>query len=481
MQRIHTLSAILAAGIALAGCTVGPQYAQPVSPSIELASVQKTQFRTVGDQAAWWTFFEEDGLTQLIAVALAHNHDIRQAQASLWASRAILDERRLDRYPAVTAQGGYQRSIEQQPGSSGEPQRLSSEVYRAGFDAQWEIDLFGRLHRLAQSALARAEAAQAELELMRLTIAADVARSYYERAGLQRSLDVARAQVQSWGETVQLIQTRVELGSGLPEDYESARTNLLRSEAAIPALLAAVQASQYRLDVLTGQRPGQVHAGSHAPAPAPLVGRLPLGDVDSLIRNRPDVVRAERLLAASTEDVGAATADLYPRLNLGGFIGFFALRGGDLGSASRAFEIAPSVSWPAFHLGNAQARLRGAKALSGGALARYEQALLQAQEEVENAVTGLARHQESLASLLQSASHGAVALDIATKRYRAGSGSYTAVLENQRALFQIQQEIAQAETASYIKAIALYKALGWGIGPEPTVGNSPFSEKDMAT
>jgi multidrug efflux system outer membrane protein len=137
------------------------------------------------------------------------------------------------------------------------------------------------------------------------------------------------------------------------------------------------------------------------------------------------------------------------------------LRGVDFGSGSRAFEIAPSVSWPALRLGSARARLRGSQALSDGSLARYEQSLLQAQEDVEHAVTQLTLQQSRLASLLQSASHGAAALDIAMKRYRAGSGSYMAVLENQRALFEIQQELAQAETASYIHVIALYKALGW--------------------
>jgi multidrug efflux system outer membrane protein len=395
---------------------------------------------------------------------LAHNHDIRQAQANLLASRAIFDERQLDKLPAVTAQGSYQRSVEQQVGTNGDVARRPSETWRAGFDAQWEIDLFGRLTRLGKSAQARAEAAQAELDQTRLMIAADVARYYYERLGMQRRLDVAQAQTQSWRDTLKLIQARVELGNGLPEDLENARANLLRSEAAIPPLAVAIEQAQYRLDVLTGRRPGHTTMEAHAPLPAPLARQLPLGDVDSLIRNRPDVVRAERLLAASTEDVGAATADLYPRVNLGGFVGFFALRGGDIGSASRAFEITPSVSWPALRLGSARARLRGSQAQSEGALARYEQSLLVAQEDVENAVSQLAQHQGRVASLMQSASHGTAALDIATKRYRAGSGSYIAVLENQRALFQIRQEVAEAETASYVNAIALYKALGWGIG-----------------
>lgn len=462
MKKYQAWIVILSAGTLLAGCAVGPQYAKPVTPPIALASKQTGEFNASVHLAPWWTFFDEQRLTQLISTALTHNHDIRQAQANLRSSRAVFDERSLDRLPTVTAQAGYQRGIAQQADANGKPERRLSETWRAGFDAQWEIDLFGRLNRLSQSAQARSEAAQAELDLIQLTIAADVARAYYEGQGLQRRLDVARAQAQSWRETLKLVQARVGLGSGSPEERENARANLLRSEAVIPPLAVALQQMRFRLDVLTGHRPGHTTVEANAPSPAPLARQLPLGDVDSLIRNRPDVVRAERMLAASTEDVGAATAELYPRLSLGGFIGFFALRGSDLGSASRAFEIAPSISWPALRLGSARARLHGSQALSDGALARYEQSLLQAQEDVEHAVTQLTQQQARLASLLQSATHGAAALNIAMKRYRAGSGNYMAVLENQRAMFEIRHELAQAETASYIHVIALYKALGWG-------------------
>lgn len=173
---------------------------------------------------------------------------------------------------------------------------------------------------------------------------------------------MAQAQALSWRETLKLVQARVALGSGSPQELENARSNLLRSEAALPPLHVARQQVQFHLDVLTGFRPGQTTVESNIPSAAPMAIQLPMGNVDELIRNRPDVVRAERLLAASTEDVGAATADLYPRLSLGGFIGFFALRGSDIGSASRAFEVAPSIGWPAFRLGSVRARLRGSQA-----------------------------------------------------------------------------------------------------------------------
>lgn len=446
----------------LAGCAVSPAYITPGTPAITLASPQQAQFApgaSAVSEAAWWTFFDDARLSQLIASALEHNLDIVQAQANLLAARAVFDERRLDELPAVTSQAGWQRQVQQDTPDS----RAASASTRVGFDAQWEIDLFGRLAHISRSAQARAEAVQADLRQVQLTIAAEVARNYYEALGYQQNLALTQAQVHSWRDTVALIDARIRAGSGLPEERHNALANLARSEAMLPPLQAGLRQAQYRLDVLSGQAPGAISLATMPRQEAPLAGQLPLGDVNRLIKQRPDVVRAERLLAASSEDVGAATADLYPRLSLGGFLGFFALRGsGVFDGGARAFEMAPSISYPAFRLGSVKARLRGTQAEAQGALARYEQTMLLAQEDVENAVTQLAQNQTRLASLLESARHGNAALGIASTRYQGGSGSYQAVLENQRALYDIRREALLAETASYIDAIALYKALGWG-------------------
>ncbi|MGK5074560.1 efflux transporter outer membrane subunit [Janthinobacterium sp. ZB1P44] len=446
----------------LAGCAVSPAYVTPGTPAITLASPQQAQFGPgtgAVSEAAWWTFFDDARLSQLIASALEHNLDIAQAQANLLAARAVFDARRLDELPTVTGQAGWQRSVQQDTPDS----RAASASTRVGFDAQWEIDLFGRLAHMSRSAQARADAAQADLRQVRLTIAAEVARNYYEALGYQQNLALTHAQVQSWRDTVALTDARIRAGSGLPEERHNALANLARSEAALPPLQAGLRQAQYRLDVLSGQAPGAIALATMPRQQAPLAGQLPLGDVNRLIKQRPDVVRAERLLAASSEDVGAARADLYPRLSLGGFLGFFALRGsGVFDGGARAFEVAPSVSYPAFRLGSVRARLRGTQAEAQGALARYEQTMLVAQEDVENAVTQLAENQTRLASLLESARHGNAALGIASTRYAGGGGSYQAVLENQRALYDIRREALLAETASYIDAIALYKALGWG-------------------
>lgn len=455
--------ALTLASLLLAGCAVSPAYVTPDTPAITLASPQQAQFKDAGSTISatpWWTFFDDAVLAQLITAALAHNRDITQAQANLLAARAVSDQREIDRLPTVTGQAGWQRQVEQTTPDA----RTATAGTRIGLDAQWELDLFGRLAHVSRSAQARADSAQADLRQAQLVIAADVARNYYRALGDQQGLALTQAQVDSWRETVALIEARLAAGSGLAEERQNALANLARSEAALPPLQASLRQARYRLDVLRGQPPGATALALTAPAAAPLAGQLPLGDVNQMIRQRPDVVRAERLLAASSEDVGAATAELYPRLSLGGFIGFFALRGGSVfDGGARAFEIAPGISHPAFHLGSARARVRGTQALAQGALAGYEQAMLLAQEEVENTVTQLAENQTRLASLLQSARHGSAALQIAGTRYQAGAGSYQAVLENQRALYAIRREALQSETASYTSAIALYQALGWGL------------------
>lgn len=459
---------VVAVSGALAGCAVGPKYIQPQGPELALISQEAAVFglATATAQAeatSWWLFFEEPQLNGLIDAAMAYNHDVRQAQSRLQAARAVFDERQLERLPTLTAGASQQRSIRQQARSDGRPERVLSEQYRLGFDTQWEIDLFGRLQHLSQSARARAEASEAELTLMRLSIAAEVARVYYQAQGLQQQLTLAQAQQRSWAETVQVTAAQVRLGSGLPEALAHARSQLWASEAAVPSLITALQQAKYRLDVLTGHEPGHNELVLARPTAAPLAKNLPLGDVNALIKQRPDVLKAERLLAASSANIGAATADLLPRLNLGAFLGFIALRGGDLGShATRGFELTPNVSWPVLQLGNARARLRAAKADSSGALAQYEQSVLLAQEEVEGAVTQLVQHQDRLKALWQSAEQAQLASTIANTRYRAGSGDYLSVLASQRTVYEMKQALLQAEVDSYVNVVALYKALGWG-------------------
>ncbi|MCE4052262.1 efflux transporter outer membrane subunit [Pseudomonas sp. Au-Pse12] len=447
----------------LVGCTVGPDYQPRVEAPLELSQpLDPALYASEQLQRDWWRQFQDPQLDQLIEQALTRNRDIHQAQARLLEARAELDQRQLDRLPTVTAEAGYSRSLAQDnPGPAGE--RNLARNYRAGLDAQWEIDLFGRLQRLSQAAAARGEAAQADLAQARIVVAAEVARNYFEMRGAQRQLDVARAALENQKTMVHVVAAKVMAGRGAADELASAEAEQAHQQAALPPLETRCQLARYRLAVLVAARPNELQALNRPSTLAPLVTRLPIGDLGDLLRQRPDVASAERHFAASTADIGAVTAELYPRVDLGGFLGFVAIRGADLGTdASRAFSIMPGVSWPALHLASVKARQRQAQARQQGAQAHYEQVVLQAVAETEGALTTYSQSQQQLGDLLQAARLSARAASLAQVRYEAGAAPYLLALQAQRRRLQTEDALAQADTASYVNVVALYKALGGG-------------------
>lgn len=447
----------------LTGCTVGPDYQAKREQPVQLSqSPDAALYSNARLQQDWWRQFQDPQLDALIDQALLHNLDLRVAQARLLEARAVLDQRQLDRLPTVTADSSYTRSLSQaNPGPSGE--RNLAKTYRAGLDAQWELDLFGRLARLSESSAARAEAVEADLAQMRIVVVSDVARYYFEMRGAQRQLAVAHANLANQDKTVNLVQVRVDAGRGTADDLASALAERARVQATLPALETRQQLSRYRLAVLVGTRPSEMYALTAPTSLPPLDTRLPVGHIGDLLRQRPDVVSAERTLAASTADIGAITAELYPRIDLGGFIGFVALRGGDLGDGgSRAFSVMPTVSWPALHLASVKARQREAQAREIGTRARYEQVVLNAIEETEGALTTYSLSQQRVRSLAEAARQSDRAARLAHVRYEAGGAAYLVDLDAQRTQLSAQDVLTQAETASYLNVVQLYKALGGG-------------------
>lgn len=462
LDRARRAATVLLAALALAGCAVGPDYQRPQDAPVVLASPEAALFSADALQRDWWKQLQDPQLDQLVALALSRNHDIRIAQSRLAESRAVLDEKELDRLPAVTLDGRYERSLSQaNAGPTG--QRNLAQSYRAGFDATWELDLWGRLRHAAQGAAARSEAQQADLAQTRIVVAAEVARNYFELRGAEQRLAVARANLASQRDSLRVTEAMVQAGRGDEGDLASARAELETVQASVPVQVTARRLAQYRLAVLAGMRPVELAALDASQPLAPLTARLPIGDVGALLSRRPDVAAAERNMAAANADVGVATAELYPRIDLGGFLGFVALRGADIGAASsRAFSVASGVNWPALHLPTALARKRAAVARADGVVARYEQTVLQAVQELESALTEFGQTQQRLGNLLEAAAQSRRAADLAQLRYRAGSAPYLTVLDAQRTLLRAQDAVAVAETDSYTRLVALYKALGGG-------------------
>ncbi|MFN3514685.1 MAG: efflux transporter outer membrane subunit [Phenylobacterium sp.] len=462
MSRFSPILAA-ASALVLAACAVGPDYKAPIVAPAEFRNADPAVYAQANPEAAWWRGFEDPVLDDLIAQALVANTDLRIALARVAEARALFTDARLDQLPRATLLGAYSASEQQQPGSGGA--RVESETYQLGFDAAWELDLFGRVRRGVEAARAEAGAAEASLRDAQVTVAAEVARTYFELRGAQTRLDVARRNLESQRETMRITQVRFDVGRGDPIDAESARARLAATEATIPALIAAERQAAHRLAVLTGQRPGALDARLAEPMTrkAPLARPLPIGEAGDLLRRRPDVQAAERRLAAETARQGVATADLFPRVRITGFVGFLA---GDLSAlgegASRAWSATPAVSWPGLDLGGARARLRAQEARTQGALAAYDQAVLRAVEDVENALVAYAQRQAQLRSLTEQAAASRRAAELARIRYREGEIDFLVLLDAERTLLAAEDGLSLAQTALNTDVAALYKALGGG-------------------
>jgi outer membrane protein, multidrug efflux system len=461
--RARNLAVTVLLTAALSGCAMRGHYTAPTTAAASLPPLDPSTFTSAPYDPRWWTEFEDPALDALEASALEVNHDIRIAVARLAQARAVFDDEKLDRFPTVTAGASVDWREQAVPGSSDEP--IDTTTYRAGFDAFWELDLFGRVRSSVRAAAATADAFGATLDDVRVIVAAEVARTYFELRGLQQQLAVNERSLANQRQTLRLTELRRDAGFGEEFDVASASARVAAIEASIPPLRAALTTRENRLAVLTGARPGAL-AVDVSPRPyPPLAKALPIGDPTALLRNRPDVRAAERQLAAATAREGVAAAELFPRVTVSGFLGLLAGRGSLFGSSdSRAWAVTPALQWAAFDLGSVRARLRGAEAGTRESLALYQQTVLTALEEASNALVVYRQQQQRLVRLADQARESGRAASIARARYREGVADFLALLDAERTELQAQDSVAQAEAEVFTGAVAVYKSLG-GIRP----------------
>jgi len=458
--------AIASAALLLSACAVGPNYRAPETATVALKNAQSPEFVVQTPEAVWWREFEDTELEGLERRALAANLDLRSAYDRVKAARAVFVEANYDYAPHVQLDGAYTKSKEQQPGFGTNRYDIQSDSL--GFDAAWEIDLFGHVRRSVEAARADLGAERANYRDAQVTVAAEVARNYFELRGAQKRLAVARENLESEHQTLELTQLLDSSGRGSDLDVERSRARLKGTEATIPPLEAAEKQAGYRLAVLLGERPGALDEELRPAAVATFAKALPIGDPTELLRSRPDVRAAERQLAAATARVGVATADLFPRVNITGFVGFLSgdvgrLFGTTPGSDARAWSVTPTVSWAAFDFGTVRARLRASEAQSDGAAANYEKVVLTALEDTENSFVAYSSRQAQLKSLTDQAAASRRAADLAETQYREGVADYLVLLDAQRTQLDAEDAVAQAETAVNVAVVAIYKALG-GVG-----------------
>ena len=441
--------------------TASAPVAAPHTRTVERGATA-TRAPAVPAPSTLWPELGDSTLDALIDEARRANGDVLVAEQRLNASRASRRLALLDYAPRVTATGSSLRSQQSMAGIPGLTGPLpAQQLWDVGFDASWEVDIFQRVGRTARAQGEFVAAAERSADDVQLSVIAELARSYFELRGAQWRLAVAERSLTNQRATLRLTQLRRDAGVGEEQDVASAAARVAAIEATVPSLNFDVARAEYRVAVLTGTRPGELNADL-APRTYPAIAKaLPIGDPGELLQRRPDVRAAERRLAAATERQGVAAANLFPQVSVSGFIGFVAGRGSTFFTGdSRAFSVSPGLSWSAFDLGRARARVRGSSAATEESLAFYEDTVLRALEETEDALANYHAQQARLIKLNDQARESKRAADIARLRYREGVVDFLSLLDAERTQLQAEDAVAESEKDVYVAVIALYKALG---------------------
>jgi multidrug efflux system outer membrane protein len=467
-----------AVALALGGCTVGPNYTRPTTPLPQRYVDAATQAGpTDADLAAWWGRFGDPLLDELINRALAQNLDVQAAAARIREARAREVVAGAVALPEVEAQasGTRQRisehAIPVPPGAGGGGGGNSFglpgtefNTFRIGFDASWEIDLFGRTRRSVEAARARSGAALWSRRDLQVTAAAEVAKAYFRLRELQARIATAQAELVRQQRFERLVSARVRGGLVTGQDLEQQRSERSAAAAAIPVLKAQADAQIHALGVLTGDFPEALTIKLKVPAAAPDIARpVPPGLPSDLLRRRPDIRSAERELAASTADVGVAIADLYPRFSLTAAPALVSTALGSLLEwGSRSFSIGAALDWPIFNGHRTRANIAVANARQEQALIAYRKTVLTALQDVEDALSRTDADRRQLSDLEQAQLNAARAEEIARTRYQGGLVTYSDVLLAQAQRLKLEDQVIETRGVLARDTAALFKAVGGG-------------------
>ncbi len=411
----------------------------------------------------WWSEFNDPILDTLIQKARKHNLDINTAIANFYASRALVKETKLDRLPTVTANGNVTRTRLGEnifvPGAN-----PTFTTYNGSFDAFWETDLFGRVSNRIKGAVANQQLALNDLQSIYVSIFAEVSRNYIELRGAQYQLDIANRNLNGQQETYDLTVRLSDAGTSNQLDVSRALAQLENTRATIPPLKARIEALKNSISVLIGEVPGSLDTNIITKKPLPsLPETISIGDVTDLLRRRPDVQRAESELQVQIAKYNLSVAELYPKIQFGGSIGFSAVDFSNFASnESFTWSIFPSISWAAFNLGRVKQQINKEDALTLAALQQYEKTVLKALEEIRTAMTNYTNELERREILRKSSLASAKATEIAKKRFNAGLDSFIDYLNADNTLLLAENRLATSEIASATSLIAIYKALGGG-------------------
>jgi len=477
MNRVRKgVTALCCVLLCAAGCMVGPSYLAPkISPPAQWRSELSGGLSSAASPEAlaqWWSTLGDPLLTQLIERAVANNLDLRQAQARMREARARRGAARANLAPTVDATGSFTHSggngqafaapaATAQSGPSG---GVEEDLFTAGFDSSWEVDIFGGTRRSIEAAQADLEASQENLRDVLVSLLAEVAQNYVDVRSYQARLAIAEANRDAQEGTYRIALDRSNAGAASGLAVEQAKYNLESTRSQMPTFRIGLEQAKIRLAVLIGENPGAVDADLAEREPIPTTpSEVAVGIPADCVRHRPDVRRAERQLAAETARIGVATADLYPKLSLTGSIGLESASAGSLITADNYFyQLGPTLQWRVFDAGRIRQNIKIEDAITEQKLLAYQSAVLTALQEVEDAMVAYAQEQLRRQSLQAAVDAAQNAVEISRDQFEAGLTGFQNVLDAQRSLLSFQEQLAESDAAVTSDLIRLYKGLGGG-------------------
>ncbi len=457
--------------LSLTGCTVGPDYRPPATPlpSAWNAGEGLPASTKAEQDRHWWDHFHDPVLTQLIDQAAAGNMDLTIAEARLSEARAGVALASAALLPSGSIRGGATREVNQMtlPGGNATPfadlLHTPYSFFQTGFDASWELDLFGGNRRAEESAEARRQSAEASRDDVRVSLLAEVARTYVAIRQYQAQGTLAEALVAADEKTVALTQQRFAVGQSPRLEVIQAEAALEQAQTALPALRTLLAQAEYSLDLLLGEPPGATHSLIALEAPIPGAETPVLAAPAAVMTQRPDIRIAERQLAVATAQQGVAAARFFPNLSLKTFFGALSTSTSDLATGeSKSWLVNGGVLWPILSYGSLVANQDAANAQQQAALASYQKTLLTALADVERALVAYTEQEKGVQTLVKEVAQSRHAQAVAQERYREGATSRLEVLESDRALYAAQDRLVKACAELARTVIAVYKSLGGG-------------------
>lgn len=453
----------------VSGCAaVGPDYKRPEVPVHKDWNTRMEDCPVIGETnldvlAQWWTTFNDAKLTHLAERAVKGNLDLKKARAQVREARARRGIAEAGFLPTLNGSGSAAWAHTTGNGNTNAASTAASELYSANFDASWELDIFGGVRRSVEASQKDLQASEESLHNVLVSLLSEVALNYFDVRTYQERLNVAESNLRSQTETFELTQWRYQAGLTDELAVQQARYNLENTRSQIPVLRTGLDAAMNRVAVLLGDQPGAVQTELEHPEPIPVPPlQVAVGVPADLLRRRPDVRQAEQELAAQTARIGVATADLYPKLTLGGSIGLETLSLKNLSPGTVSFSGGPSITWAIFKGGAIRRNIELQSALQEEALVHYESVILSALEEVENALRAYAETQKRRKSLSDAAQAAQKAAELAQQKYQAGLTDFTSVLDAQRSLLSLQEQLAISNGNVSANLVRVYKALGGG-------------------